>query len=418
VTAVPTRSIATASTFLDDLAEVVEEVRAGAGDRDRDRTYAVQEVDRLREIGFWAATVPTEHGGLGLDQSTLIQAVLLLAAADGSLGQIPQNHFMTVERIKLTGTSEQRDHWLGALGAGAVFGNASAEPGERPPGESATSLDPERGGWRLNGRKVYSTGSLLADHVAVQVRGPSGEQRTALVARDADGVVIHDDWQSIGQRTTASGASEFHGVLVDDLAVFAHVVDPVATYRVSALGQLVHAAIDAGIADGAVAEAVELSRRVHGGRGSGAREFGDDALGVALLGDLRVTALASRRLVESAAARLSALHESSSLDEVVDVFYEVAAAKLTSTRASLAVAAGLFDVGGASSTHPRLGLDRYWRDARTHTLHDAARWKPHAIGRWLIAGDVADPWSIGHPLRHIDELRPDVAQRNGVLHER
>ena len=238
------------------------------------------------------------------------------------------------------------------------------------------------------------------------------------MARDADGVVIHDDWQSIGQRTTASGASEFHDVLVDDLAVFAHVADPIATYRISALGQLIHAAIDAGIADGAVAQAVELSRRVHGGRGSGAQAFGDDVLGVALLGDLRVTALASRRLVESAATRLAALHDASSLDEVVDVFYEVAAAKLTSTRASLAVTAGLFDVGGASSTHPRHGLDRYWRDARTHTLHDAARWKPHAIGRWLLAEDVADPWSIGYPLRHIDQLRPEVTQWNGTPDER
>ena len=137
MTSASTRPIATAGTFLADLTEVVEEVRAGAADRDRDRTYAVQEVDRLREIGFWAATVPTGHGGLGLDQATLIQGILLLAGADGSLGQIPQNHFMTVERIRLTGTAEQRDHWLGALGAGAVFGNASAEPGERPPARAS-----------------------------------------------------------------------------------------------------------------------------------------------------------------------------------------------------------------------------------------------------------------------------------------
>jgi alkylation response protein AidB-like acyl-CoA dehydrogenase len=403
--------LATRRTFLRDLDEVVEEVRAGAADRDRDRTYAVAEIERLRQIGFWATTVPAEHGGLGLDQETLVQAVLALAAADGSLGQIPQNHFMTVERIRLTGTAAQRNRWLGALGAGAVLGNASAEPGERPPGESATALTRDGSGWRLDGRKVYSTGSLLADHVAVQVRDADGQQRTVMVGRHDEGVVLHDDWQSMGQRTTASGSSEFHDVRVDDVAVFAHVADPVATYRVSALGQLVHAAIDVGIAEGALREAVELSRRVHAGRGAGVREFGDDALGVALLGDLRVTTLAARRLVESAAARLAALTERSLLDDVVEAFFEVAAAKLTSTRGALTVTAGLFDVGGSSATRPELGLDRYWRDARTHTLHDAARWKPHAIGRWLIARDVADPWSIGHPLRPIEELRRDVPQQ-------
>ena len=89
------------------------------------------------------------------------------------------------------------------------------------------------------------------------------------------------------------------------------------------------------------------------------------------------------------------------------MFYEVAAAKLTSTRAALAVTSALFEVGGTSSTRPGTGLDRYWRDARTHTLHDAARWKPHSVGRWLVARDVADPWSIGHPLRHDRRARDD-----------
>ncbi|WP_205473404.1 acyl-CoA dehydrogenase family protein [Nocardioides sp. SYSU D00038] len=398
-------SPAVAGTFLDELTQVVEEVRAGASARDRERTYAVAEVERLRATGFWAATVPVEHGGLGLDAATLVQAVLLLAGADGSLGQVPQNHFMTVERIRLAARPDQRRRWLALVGSGAVLGNATAEPGERPPGESASALRRAGDAWVLEARKVYSTGSLLADHIAVQARDEEGRQRTALVARDAPGVEVVDDWQSIGQRTTASGSSVFRGVRVADVDVLDHAVAPVATYRISALGQLLHAAIDAGIAVAAVDETVALARRVHAGRGAGVKEFGDDQLGVALVGDLSVQALAARRLVESAAARLSLLHEASPLEEVVDTWYEVAAAKLVSTRAALAVTAGLFEVGGASSTHPDHGHDRYWRDARTHTLHDAVRWKPHAIGRWRIARDVGDPWSIGHPFRPLDELR-------------
>lgn len=392
-------------TFLDDLDQVVEEVRRGATARDRDRAYARPEIERLRGIGFWAATVPTEHGGLGLDQATVVQAVIRLASADGSLGQVPQNHFMTVERIRLAAPAEQRAHWLGVLGRGAFFGNAAAEPGERPPGQSATALTHDGTGWRLDGSKVYSTGALLADHVAVQVRDEAGDQLTVLVRSEDDGVTIRDDWESLGQRTTASGSSVFAGVRVPDVAVLRHTTDPVATYRISSLGQLLHAAIDVGIAEGALAEAVRLAGTVHAGRGAGVKAFTDDVLGVALLGDLKVTTLAARRLVESAATRLSALDEDSPLEEVADVFAEVAAAKLTSTRAALAVTAGLFDVGGTSSTHPRHGLDRFWRDARTHTLHDAARWKPHTIGRWLVAREVADPWSIGHPLRTLDDLQ-------------
>ncbi len=31
-----------------------------------------------------------------------------------------------------------------------------------------------------------------------------------------------------------------------------------------------------------------------------------------------------------------------------------------------------------------LGLDRFWRNARTHTLHDPVRWKYHAVGNYYL----------------------------------
>jgi alkylation response protein AidB-like acyl-CoA dehydrogenase len=105
---------------------------------------------------------------------------------------------------------------------------------------------------------------------------------------------------------------------------------------------------------------------------------------------------------------LARLTTDSALTAVMDAFYEVVQAKVVGARAALEVTSRLFDVGGASSTKPALGLDRYWRDARTHTLHDAVRWKPYAVGRWLIDDQVADPWTLAHPLRDfstIDEIR-------------
>ncbi|MFT4010322.1 MAG: acyl-CoA dehydrogenase family protein [Nocardioidaceae bacterium] len=405
MTLTPTRDVS-AQDFLDDLSAVVEEVRAGAAERDRTRSYAFAAIRNLRDLGFFAITVPTEYGGLGLGPDVAVRAVLELAAADGSLGQIPQNHFMTLEQIRLTTTGEQRAYWLETVGRGSFFGNATAEPGELHPGERATTLTRHGERLRLDGRKVYSTGALLADHIAVSVKDDTGRPTSVLVSLSHPGVTVHDDWQGLGQRTTASGTSVFEGVLVDTLAVLPAIDDPVAAYRISALGQLLHAAIDAGLAEGAFAEATRLAHVSHGGRGSGAKRFEDDTLGVALFGELSVSVLAARRLVEATATRLGSLTERSTLEEVLDVFYEVAAAKLTSTRAALSVTSGLFDVGGAASTRPDLGHDRYWRDARTHTLHDAARWKPHSIGRWLLAREVADPWSIGHPLRSLADLSP------------
>jgi alkylation response protein AidB-like acyl-CoA dehydrogenase len=401
--------------FLDRLRLVIEEeIGKGAADRDRERRYGIEQMDRLGATGFWALTVPTEFGGLGLGTDVLVEVIMWLSAADASLGQVPQNHFNSVERLVLAGSSEQRWRWLPPLATGCFFGNATAEPGERPPGESATALSEVPGGWSLTGRKVYATGALFADTVSVQARSDDGAQVAVLVPQGTPGMTINDDWQSFGQRTTASGSAEFRDVRVDDLSVLPIPTDPRLAYRLSAHSQVLHAAIDTGIAEGALREATALARTVHGARGSGAARFTHDSLGLAHLGELAIATTVARRLTESAAAGLARLDDSSTLDDILAVFYEVIQAKVVSTRSALQVAGGLFDVGGASSTRPVLGLDRYWRDARTHTLHDAVRWKPHSLGTWLVNGDVADPWSLGSPLRHVSEIEavlPGVPRR-------
>jgi alkylation response protein AidB-like acyl-CoA dehydrogenase len=393
-----------AAKFLDTLAALTVQIAATADGRDRDRVYARDFIDQLRAIGFWRLNVPAAYGGLGLDHEVLIQAMALLAKADGSLGQIPQNHFNTVERLHLAGSEAQRDHYLSRIGTGHFFGNATAEPGERYPGEATTTLSRRGDGWVLNGRKVYSTGALLADHISVQCRDEQGRTHSALVEPGASGLRIIDDWDGLGQRTTASGSSSFSDTPVASVGVVPHPRDPHVAYRISAQSQLLHAAIDVGLAEGALERAVDLARQAHGGRGSGAGPFVEDALGVAQLGELVLLSGSARRLTESAARRLAALSDETALERVIDVFYEVAQAKVLSTRTVLDVTRALFDVGGASSARQGSGLDRYWRDARTHTLHDAVRWKPHAIGLWAISRTVADPWSIGHPYRTFDEL--------------
>lgn len=47
------------------------------------------------------------------------------------------------------------------------------------------------------------------------------------------------------------------------------------------------------------------------------------------------------------------------------------------TTASLEAGARLFELAGTGATLDGLGLDCFWRNARTHTLHDPVRWKYH-----------------------------------------
>ncbi|WP_303621348.1 acyl-CoA dehydrogenase family protein, partial [Mycolicibacterium vaccae] len=64
----------------------------------------------------------------------------------------------------------------------------------------------------------------------------------------------------------------------------------------------------------------------------------------------------------------------------------VAVAKVAAARAALTAADVLFELGGTRSASAAGNLSRYWRDARTHTLHDPTRWKLQHIGRYTLSG--------------------------------
>lgn len=74
----------------------------------------------------------------------------------------------------------------------------------------------------------------------------------------------------------------------------------------------------------------------------------------------------------------------------VDVINRNAGAKAFAGDTAVQIASDAFELSGTSSTDDRFNLSRHWRNVRTHTLHDPARWKLHHIGNWVLNG-VAPP---------------------------
>jgi alkylation response protein AidB-like acyl-CoA dehydrogenase len=56
------------------------------------------------------------------------------------------------------------------------------------------------------------------------------------------------------------------------------------------------------------------------------------------------------------------------------------------TEVALEASNTLFELAGTSSVQAGLNLDRHWRNARTHTLHDPVRWKYHVVGNYHLNG--------------------------------
>lgn len=394
MTAVGAERIISAEQARSVAARLAAEFAPDAARRDRDRELPFTEVDRLAASGLLAATVPAALGGADLAPSELTEVVRLLAVADPNIAQIPHSHFVYVNLLRLAGSETQQRRYLGQVLEGARIANAQSERGGATVAEIATTLQPVDGGrFRVDGIKYYCTGSLFADLLAVLTRLDDPDGRSGLppgqyivyLPVDTTGVEIIDDWSGIGQRTTGSGTVTFDRVMVDrdQLVHRGAAVDAPTAY--GAFAQLLHTAIDTGIARGALTAAVDFVReRSRPWFEAGVERAIDDPLVIQRFGELAVTVTAAEAALERAGAAVdSARHRP---ERVGDASIAVASAKVLADRAATEVSSALFEVSGTRSAAAELNLHHFWRNARIHTLHDPVRWKYQHIGRSLLHG--------------------------------
>ncbi|MHC5264306.1 SfnB family sulfur acquisition oxidoreductase [Streptomyces sp. UC4497] len=367
-------------------ASLAEEFRADASVRDVERRLPRAELDRLSASGLLAVTVPAEHGGADVSAETLAEIFRLLATADASLAQIPQSHFAYVNVICRQGTEVQRKFFFAELLSGARFGNAQSEAGTKHVQDIRTRLHlrPD-GSYDLTGVKHYSTGALFAHWIPVLARTDDDALHVAYVPRDAPGLSVIDDWDGLGQRTTASGTVRLEAVRVPADRVLPHHLTFQGPQLHGAVAQLLHAAIDAGIASGALAEAAEFVRtKSRPWFESGVETAAEDPLLIQRFGELAIRVRAAEALLGNAGRAVDAAAADLTDESAAEASIAVAAAKVLAAQTAVEVADALFEVSGTRSALNSLNLHRYWRDARTHTLHDPVRWKIQHIGRYTL----------------------------------
>lgn len=193
--------------------ELAADFARDAAVRDRERRLPWDELERFTASGLWAITVPREHGGAGVSARTLAEVIAIISAADGSLGQIPQNHYYALEVLRVGGTEAQKSFFYRRVLEGERFGNALAEIGHKD-FKRRTRLHEEGGSLQVDGQKFYCTGALFAHWIPTLVVAQEGERevtKLAFVPRRAEGVSIVDDWDGFGQRVTGSGSVRFEG---------------------------------------------------------------------------------------------------------------------------------------------------------------------------------------------------------------
>jgi SfnB family sulfur acquisition oxidoreductase len=362
-----------------------------ASDRDSERQLPFAEMDALSQSGLLAITVPEEYGGLDVSNTVLAEITAILAQADGSIGQIPQNHFYILEALRVDGSEEQKRYFFGRALAGDRFGNALSERGTKTVGHYNTRITRDGPGYRINGRKFYSTGVLFADWVTVFALDENDKLVMAFVPKGTEGVEVIDDWDGFGQRTTGSGTTVLNNVYVNaDCAVFHHKGFERPT-TIGSVGQIIHAGIDLGIARAAFAETLDFVRtKARPWMDSGVERASDDPLTIARIGQIAIRLEAATATLECAGRKVDAAQVETTEKKVVEATLAVAAAKVLTTEIAIEATNTLFELAGTASVKLDLNLDRHWRNARTHTLHDPVRWKYHVVGNYHL-NDVIPP---------------------------
>ncbi|QYN01815.1 SfnB family sulfur acquisition oxidoreductase [Pseudomonas protegens] len=367
--------------------DLAEDFKRDSALRDRERRLPHPELEAFSRSGLWGISVPKEYGGAGVSNVTLAKVIALIAEADASLGQIPQNHFYALEVLRVNGSHQQKQRLYAEVLAGRRFGNALAELGTKTAHDRTTRLsrDSNGPGYRIDGRKFYATGALYAQRIPTSVVDEHGVQQLAFVPADAQGLNVIDDWSGFGQRTTGSGSVQFDNVWVDEADVVPFQSAFERPTPVGPLAQILHAAIDTGIARAAYEDALRFVRtKTRPWIDSGNDKATDDPLTIKSFGHLSIRLHATEALLERAGEFLDKAQTQTNADTVAAASIAVAEVRALSTEISLAAGSTLFELAGSQATLAEHGLDRHWRNARVHTLHDPVRWKYHAVGNYYL----------------------------------
>ncbi|XKU42548.1 SfnB family sulfur acquisition oxidoreductase [Pseudomonas [fluorescens] ATCC 17400] len=370
--------------------ELAQAARLQAGLRDRQRKLPWAELEQFTRSGLGSISIPREYGGPQVSFVTLAEVFAIISAADPALGQIPQNHFGILHVLQGAASQEQEEQLFQSVLDGWRIGNGGPERGTKNTLDLKARISAEGDGLVINGQKFYSTGALFAHWVAVKALDDEGRQVTAFVRRGTPGLRIVDDWSGFGQRTTASGT-----VLLNNVPVDADLVVP--TWRLGqtpgiqgAVSQLIQAAIDAGIARGALDDTISFVReRARPWIDAKVERASDDLYVIADIGKLKIELHAAEALLRKAGQVLDQVSAAPITEHsAARASIAVAQAKVLTTEVSLLVSEKLFELAGSRATLAEFNLDRHWRNARVHTLHDPVRWKYHAVGAWHLNGTL------------------------------
>jgi alkylation response protein AidB-like acyl-CoA dehydrogenase len=376
-------------------AQLAQTFAQTAVERDKRGGTAKAERDLLRASGLLNVTIPTELGGWGMDWPDTMKLVRIFARVDSSIAHLFGFQHLMLASVSLYGSQEQTEQMFSDTVRNKWFWGNALNPLDKQ-----TSATPDTAvGFLINGRKSFCSGATDSDMLIVSaIHSVEQNFMVAAVPSDRPGIRVHDDWDSMGQRQTDSGTVEFNAVPVGN-DEFLRTPGPLGSIRASlrsCIAQLILSNIFLGLAEGALDEArnYTLATRRPWTNSTGIHSASEDPYTLAHYGQFFVDLQAAQALTDIAGESLQrAWERGEAITESVrgKCAVDVAASKVITTRTGLEITNQMFEVMGARAAAGPARLDRYWRNLRTHTLHDPVDYKIRELGDFALNHKLPKP---------------------------
>jgi glutaryl-CoA dehydrogenase (non-decarboxylating) len=359
----------------DAFADFVDrEVAPHAGAWDRAAETPASALRALAAAGYLGAVVPGEYGGAGMDAVRFGLLNEELGRACSSLRSLLTVHSMVCHAITRRGAPALRDRWLPGLASGAVLGAfALSEPDAgSDPAAMRTVAEPDGDGFRLYGRKSWTTYARVADVFLVFAR--AAEQPMGfLVEAGTPGVRVEP------VEVTGTRASMVGDVVLDGCRV------PAAN-RVGGRGFGLGIALDAlelgrySVAWGCVGivrACLDASLDFAAARLQGGSPIAEHQLVQRMLANMATELRAARLLC----LRAGALRDRGDPQAAMECFVAKYFASTAATRAALSAV----QIHGARGCTPAYPVERYLRDTRVmEIIEGSTQVQQVAIARFAV----------------------------------
>lgn len=413
--------------------DVADILAIDAPKRDIENKSPRAEIGLIKASGLLKVLGPTKYGGGGESWETGYKVIREVARGDGSIGMLLGYHLLWSTTANVVGSDEQAD----AIQQ-AVIENNYFVGGAVNPRDNDLKITDDGDSIVFNGFKNFNTGGVISDLTVLEgILEGTEDHIFTLVKTDQPGIQFQHNWDNVGMRLTESGSVRIENIRApwsDALGWDKNTKRPdpnilgipFASMLLPTI-QLVFTNFYLGLAQGALAAATKYttnSTRPWPYGGDNKEEATEEFYILERYGYYAAHVEAADALTDRAGAKIAQLyadvgqvgstiggaeqangvsngytngnHKTVQRKDITgerrgQVAAYVAHAKVVTTDTGLEVTSGIFEMLGARATGKKYGFDRFWRDLRTHTLHDPVAYKKREVGRWQLLNEIPEP---------------------------